>query len=85
MVATMELNATIFVVQLCLRPRFHRDVKHTTPGTEDSINDENASPIHRCNVCLVLDAGSTLRNNKKRLFPIYFQSNSLRNNSNNLL
>jgi len=42
------------------RPRFHRCAKQTTPSTDESINDERASPTHevttdfaRCNVCLV--------------------------------
>jgi len=42
------------------RPRFHRHVKQITPSTDESINDERASPTHkvttyftRCNVCLV--------------------------------
>ena len=56
------------------RPCFHRCVKKTTPSTDESINDERASPTHkvatdfaRCNVCLVdvqLEAlwGPTKRN-----------------------
>mgnify|MGYP000461385916 CR=1 FL=1 len=42
------------------RPKFHRYGKQTTPSTDESINDERASPTHevttdftRCNVCLV--------------------------------
>jgi len=41
-------------------PRFHRCAKQTSPSTDESINDERASPTHevatdftRCNVCLV--------------------------------
>jgi len=41
------------------RPCFHRYVKQTTPSTDESINDERASPTHevttdftRCTVCL---------------------------------
>jgi len=41
------------------RPHFHRYAKQTTPNTDESINDERASPTHqvtthfaRCNVCL---------------------------------
>jgi len=30
------------------RPRFNRWVKQTTPNTHKSINDERASPTHRC-------------------------------------
>jgi len=41
------------------RPHFHMYVKQTTPGTDESIHDERASPtrevptdLTRCNVCL---------------------------------
>jgi len=42
------------------RPRFRGHAKQTTPSTDESINDERASPTHevvtdfaRCNICLV--------------------------------
>jgi len=42
------------------RPRFHGCVKQTTPSTDESINDERASPTHEvatdfpgCNMCPV--------------------------------
>jgi len=41
------------------RPRFHRSVKQTTPGTNESINDKRVIPTNEvttdfvvCNVCL---------------------------------
>jgi len=54
------LNSNNEIYDACgHRPRFHRHVKQMTPSTDDSINDERASPIHevttdlaRCNVCL---------------------------------
>jgi len=74
-------------------PCFHVHAKQTTPSTDESMNEERASPTHevptdfaRCNVCLAdvwLEAlqGPT----KRRQFSVLLQCISLRNNSNDLL
>jgi len=75
------------------RPHFHRHAKQTTPSTDESINDERASPTHKvtkafagCIVCpddVWLEAlwGPT----KNESFSICFWSTGPRNNYNNLI